>query len=127
MLDVRVSDLRLPPDISEGHTERCREAWAGAVQGALAQATREADLARQLGEIEAQENLAREITAELRSQISRGSIPNMQETLGMLLQDAGRVCTDQELVADGSALAMHLRQISDEVASLDGDCQPRTG
>ncbi|HEY70830.1 MAG TPA: hypothetical protein G4O08_09620 [Anaerolineae bacterium] len=125
VLDVKVSDLRLPPDISEGHTERWREAWAGAVQGALAQATREADLARQLGEIEAQENLAREITAELRSQIAKGSIPNMQETLGMLLQDAGRVCTDQELVADGSALAMHLRQISDEVASLDGDCQPR--
>jgi regulator of protease activity HflC (stomatin/prohibitin superfamily) len=127
VLDVKVSDLRLPSDISEGHTERWREAWAGAVQGALTQASREADLARQLGEIEAQENLAREITAELRSQIAKSSIPNMQETLSMLLKDAGRVCTDQELIADGSALAMHLRQISDEVASLDADCQPRTG
>jgi hypothetical protein len=127
VLDVGVSDLRLPLDISEGHTERWRESWAGAVQGALSQATREADLARQLGEIEAQESLAREITAELRSQIAKGSIPDIQETLSMLLQDAARVCTDHELVTDGSALAIHLRQITDEVASLDSDCQPRAG
>jgi len=127
VLEVLVSDLRLPPDIAEGHTERWREHWAGAVQGALSQATREADLARQLGEKEAQESLARELTADLREQLAKGRSPNVRETLNMLLLDAIRVCTDQELVADGSALAMHLRQVADEVASLDSDCQPRSG
>ncbi len=127
VLDVQVSDLRLPPDIADGHAERWREQWAGAVQGALSQASREADLARQLGEQEAQESLARELTAELRTQIASGKTPDIRETLSVLLQDAIRVCTDQELVADGSALAMHLRQITDEVDSLDSDCQPRPG
>lgn len=127
VLDVQISDLKLPADIADGHTERWREQWAGAVQGALSQATREADLARQLGEQEAQESLARELTADLREQIARDEKPNVRETLSMLLQDAARVCTDQELVADGSALAMHLRQIADEVASLDSNCQPHPG
>jgi regulator of protease activity HflC (stomatin/prohibitin superfamily) len=127
VLDVRISEIQLPPDIAEGHTERWREQWAGAVQGALSQATREADLARQLGEQEAQENLARELTTELRNQLAKGRKPGLRETLSMLLQDAVRICTDQTLVADGSALAMHLRQVSDEVASLDSDCQPRPG
>lgn len=127
VLDVRISELQLPPDIAEGHTERWREQWAGAVQGALSQATREADLARQLGEQEAQENLARELTAELRNQIAKGGKPGLRETLSTLLQDAVRICTDQALVADGSAMAMHLRQVADEVASLDSDCQPRSG
>ena len=127
VLDVLIADLRLPPDIAEGHAERWREQWAGAVQGALSEASREADLARQLGEQEAQESLTRELTSELRGQLARGKAPNVRETLNMLLQDAVRVCTDQELVADGSSLAMHLRQIADEVASLDSDCQPRPG
>ena len=127
VLDVQVSELRLPPDIADGHTERWREKWAGAVQGALSEATREADLARQLGEQEAQESLARELTAELRGRIASGKAPDIRETLSTLLQDAVRVCTDQELVTDGSALAMHLRQIADVVDSLDSNCQPRPG
>jgi hypothetical protein len=122
VLDVNLANLYIPADVHETHMRRWREAWAGAMQTGLLEARQEAEEAHALGTREAQETLARKMTASLRVKIANGEKPNLRDTLALLLRDAERLCYEGDPITDASTLATHLRDIQEHLEGLEGDC-----
>jgi hypothetical protein len=114
--------IYLPDDIRKERMTRWREAWAGAVYEALAEAKDQVKRLRQQGDSKAHATLLRDLSIELRRRLQEGSIPNRKETLRTLFEDAVQLCAQRGHVADGSNIAIQLTSALEEFAALDDDC-----
>lgn len=112
----------LPDEVHNERMRRWRESWAGGVQEALAESKEEVKQVRHRGESEAYLTLLRELTTGLRSQIGKGSAPNLRDTLRSIIDDAIRICSQPGLVTDRANLVIHLNEIMDELSILDENC-----
>jgi hypothetical protein len=145
VLHVGVSGLVLPEDIADELTLQWREHWSGAMHEVLTDSEYLAQEQRKSGQRLAYQALCDELTAGLRSQLTRsgrgrpamvrskvrpaepghGHPPNRRDTLATLLLDALRVCARPEMTPEGGVLAPHLRRMRTEVLNLDADCLPQ--
>lgn len=124
MLDVNLTNLRLPADVHESHLQNWKNAWAGGVQKALSSAQQESLRSLRQGEFVAQQELAAELTSELRASLDAGERPSMRDTLALLLADSSRISLLGDPIHDTRALAPRLRQIADHLRTLDDNCRP---
>ncbi len=112
-----------PDEVHKERMRRWRESWAGSVQEALAESKEEIKKVRHRGESEAYLTLLSELTAGLRQQIGKGSAPSLRDTLGSIVDDAIRICSQPGLVTDRANLVIHLSEMMDELSNLDENCQ----
>lgn len=117
-----MTSLYLPDEVRKERMLRWRETWAGGVQAALVEASEEVKNARRRGEAEACATLIRDLTTELRQKLGEGTTPNTRDTLKHFIDDAIRLCSQRDLVADGANLVIQLNQILDELSKLDDSC-----
>jgi hypothetical protein len=124
VLDVGgMTSLYLPDEIHKERMLRWREAWAGGVQEALAEAKEDVKQVRHRGEAEAYLTLVRELTTSLRQQIGKGNVLNIRDTLKSIVDDAIRISSQPGLVADRANLVIQLNEMMDELSTLDENCQ----
>ena len=116
VLDLQVTDLRLPPEIQNERNLQWRESWAGEVQEALREAADRLRNNRNLGEIEANDLLFHELTSTLRDQLETGNRPGLTETLSMVLTDAVNLYGQSEMLPEGSGMVQELDQIASRLS-----------
>ena len=112
VLDLKVIDLRLPPEIQNERNLQWRESWAGEVQEALREATDRLRKNRNLGEVEASNLLFHELTSTLRGQLEAGNRPGLTETLSMVLTDAVNLYGQSDMLPESSGMVHELDQIA---------------
>ncbi|MGB2894940.1 MAG: hypothetical protein WBB65_02095 [Anaerolineales bacterium] len=117
VLDLQVTDLRLPPEIQNERNLQWRESWAGEVQEALREAADRLRNIRNLGEIEATDLLFHALTSTLRDQLETGNRPGLTATLSMVLTDAVNLYGQSDMLPEGSGMLQELDQIA---SSLSG-------
>lgn len=126
ILSVGVSDLTLPEGIRKEQLRTWREAWAGDVQEALADAELEVQRAKHLGLIETSALLTSELTSSLRQELIGSDAPNQRDTLLLVMRDAMRLCSQRGKVSDGQILAAHIQDILNDLEAYDANCRQPT-
>lgn len=119
MLDLKVTDLRLPPEIQNERNLQWRKSWAGEVQEALREATDRLRKNRNLGEIEANDLLFHELTSTLRDQLEAGNRPDLTETLSMVLTDAVNFYRQSDILPESSGMVHELDQIASRLVGRE--------
>jgi len=119
VLDLKVTDLRLPPEIQNERNLQWRESWAGEVQEALREATDRLRKNRNLGEIEANDLLYHELTSTLRDQLEAGNRPDLTETLAMVLTDAVNIYGQSDILPESSGMVQELDQIANRLSGRE--------
>ncbi|HUS83795.1 MAG TPA: SPFH domain-containing protein [Anaerolineales bacterium] len=119
VLDLKVTDLRLPPEIQNERNLQWRESWAGEVQEALREATDRLRKNRNLGEIEANDLLFHELTSTLRDQLEAGNRPDLTETLSMVLTDAVNFYRQSDILPESSGMVHELDQIASRLVGRE--------
>jgi regulator of protease activity HflC (stomatin/prohibitin superfamily) len=119
VLDLKVTDLQLPPEIQNERNLQWRESWAGEVQEALREATERLRKNRNLGEAEVNDLLFHELTTTLRDQLEAGKHPGLTETLTLVLTDAVNLYGQSELLPESSGMLHELDQIASRLTGRD--------
>lgn len=119
VLDLKVTDLQLPPEIQNERNLQWRESWAGDVQEALREATDRLRKNRNLGEVEANDLLFHELTSTLRGQLEAGDRPGITETLSMILTDAVNLYGQDDMLPESSEMVHELNQIASRLTGRD--------
>jgi hypothetical protein len=119
VLDLKVTDLQLPPEIQNERNLQWRESWAGEVQEALREATERLRKNRNLGEAEVNDLLFHELTSTLRDQLEAGKHPGLTETLAMVLTDAVTLYGQSEMLPESSGMLHELDQIASRLMGRD--------
>jgi hypothetical protein len=122
VLSVEASHLYLPDDVRLERIVEWRHTWSGDIQAAVTDAREEALRASHQGEAEASYFLFHKLTSTLFDQLSRGQKPNRRDTLNYIINDAYEMCGEDKMVEDGTTMAGHLSQISNELSNLNADC-----
>ena len=119
VLDLRVTDLQLPPEIQNERNLQWRESWAGEVQETLREATDRLRKNRELGESEANLLLTREITSTLAAQLEAGKHPGMKETLVMIMKDAVSLYEKRDLLPESNEMVHEVDQIAGKLTGRE--------
>ncbi len=119
VLDLKVTDLRLPPEIQNERNLQWRESWTGEVQEALREATDRLRKNRNLGEFEANDLLFHELTSTLRDQLEAGNHPGLTETLSLILTDALQIYGQDDKLPESSEMVHELDQIVSRITGRE--------
>jgi len=118
VLDFGLSAIHIPEEIQDERAQRWCERWGAEVQEALGQLEEMEKEARRRGEQEARQRLLVELTKNLRMLLAEGVKPDHRAALLSILEDAVRISSQRGIVADGATLAMHLREIVQEIHGM---------
>lgn len=127
MLSVQIENLYLPAEVQAERTRRWSEAWAINAHELLTQSEQQLQQARNLGEFDAYQSMAQDMTVTLRARLANGEKPDQQETLRFLLRDAVRHSSQEAIGTDSSIITAHLRSILEELeagADKQGEARP---
>ena len=125
VLDVRLSNLRLPEDVQRERTLRWRENWAGAVQERLSDALDGVQREERRGEAIADDFMLRELTQSLLEALKSGRSTSRRDTLALLTRDAVALCSREEIINYAQEILNHLNQMAEHIQELDPNCQER--
>ncbi|MFA9403398.1 MAG: hypothetical protein ACERKY_10060 [Anaerolineales bacterium] len=125
VLDVRLSNLRLPEDVQRERTLRWRENWAGAVQEKLSNALDEVHREERRGEAIADDFMVRGFTHSLMGALKGGRPPSRRDTLALLVKDAAAICSQDDRVSYNQELLNHLNQMAESIQKLDPNCHEK--
>ena len=119
VLEFGLASIHIPEEIQDERAQRWCERWGAEVQEALGRLEDMEREARRRGEQEARHRLMVELTDHLRLQLAEGVKLDHNAALLSILEDAIRIASQRGMVADGATLAMHLREIVQEIHGMD--------
>jgi hypothetical protein len=127
ILEINISNLRLPEAIREERSLRWRETWSGEVHEALQDAIDRVRMAREEGEQEADAILVSEIGHALFEDLRSNKRPNRRDTLLSLLTDMRRLTSTERVPDIDPHLRAKLAALQESLQALPGDCQEGQG
>ena len=123
VLDVRLRNLQVPPEIQAERQLQWRERWSGSVQESLREASEQIDQHRRMGEHEANGYISEKLNHTLSEALNRGQNPSRRETLNLILADAIRMLNDDRLNPEAKTLAGRLQSLLEGMSGMDADCR----
>jgi hypothetical protein len=127
ILEIDISDLRLPEAIQQERSLRWRETWSGEVQEALQDAIDRVRMAREEGEQEADAILVSEIGHALFEDLRSNKRPNRRDTLLSLLSDMQRLTSTEVVPGIDPHFRAKLDALQESLQALPDDCQEGQG
>ena len=119
VLNVRLTNLRLPEGVQRERTRKWQEDWAGAVGDKLADALTDVQQEEQRGEAMASEALLQKLTGGLLQDLQRGKQPLVRDTLDSLVQDAIQIATRDDFLAKEGTILKQLNTLQEDLRRLD--------
>lgn len=123
VLDISITDLRLPRSIQHERALRWRETWSGEVQTALQEATARLKKAREEGESEANALLASELGVSLLTDLRVNKHPMLRDTLLSLTEDVLRMTGKEEMPRFDPRLRSRLNALREDLHKMPENCQ----
>jgi regulator of protease activity HflC (stomatin/prohibitin superfamily) len=127
ILEINISDLRLPEAIREERSLRWRETWSGEVQEALQDAIDRVRMAREQGEREADAIIASEIGHTLLDDLRSNKRPDRRDTLLSLISDIWHLTSTEVVPGIDPHLRAKLAALQESLQTLPDDCQEGQG
>lgn len=123
VLEVRLSNLAVPPEIQAERQLQWRENWAGAIQDELAEASQQVESYRQQGNQEANQILLKNLTESLDEVLASGQQPGRRDTLNLILADAIRMLNIEKINSESRQASAQLQALIEALSGMDSNCQ----
>lgn len=122
VLDISITEFKLPEDIQEERLQAWYDGWSGPVRRQLAEAEALVRAAGRHGEAQASARLADRLTHKLRQQIRLQPDLSQRDSLILVLEDAAQFAAEDPKLAP---LATRIRDVLEQVKARDSDCMER--
>jgi regulator of protease activity HflC (stomatin/prohibitin superfamily) len=124
LLDVRISNLQLPPEIQAERNLQWRERWGGSLTTAKTRAIENLRAEGRLGESMADSVLLAALSKSVREELENDRKPGRRDTLLSIYSDASKLSRQSGIDPEGKILH-RLDDCMDSIAALDPNCDPQ--